>query len=174
MKHIPLLILLVAGCTSEGALSQSGEITKPIGVGAGSDTNPDPDPAVSASCTLPEGPQHAYSTVSDFNALATGAWVRCAGPKIFPNEQAGIEFDADGTYSLLADDGHGGFTKLTGFGNQGTWDGSQESATWVQWNIHATPSSGTGGTPTFEDSPRRFAMETVTNHEVSIYMIATP
>lgn len=165
MKHIPLLILLVTGCTSEGVLTQPGETSNPETVTT---------PPVPASCSQPEGPLHAYSTVSEFNALAIGRWVRCSGPKIIQSEQAGIEFDADGSYFVLADDGHGGVTKLTGFGNQGMWDGSQETATTVQWNIHPMPNAGTGGAALFEDNPRRFSMETVTNHDVSIYVIAAP
>jgi hypothetical protein len=109
--------------------------------------------------------------VSEFNPLATGAWIHCTGPTIFQNETIGLEFDADGTYHLLADNGAGGFSELNGFNNQGTWDGSQEGNS-VQWNIHPTPNSGLGGTAEFEQEPRRFSMYVNYNEDPSVYAIA--
>ena len=161
MKRLFLLSLFASACTGQGVFTSPS--TGSNG-GSGSDVNG------YEQCSLPEGPLHPYTQVADFNTLVVGAWWHCSGPKIFANEQAGIEFDADGSYFFLADDGNGNPVKLTGFGNQGTWDGSQEGNS-VQFNIHPASNSGTGGYPTFEDGPRRFAMDVEYNQDVSIYTI---
>jgi hypothetical protein len=70
----------------------------------------------------------------------------------------GIEFLADHNYFALVDDGQGSLLRANGFGNEGTWDASQETSTWVQLNYHPAPNAGNGGTPVFEDGPPRFSI----------------
>ncbi|MFT3693767.1 MAG: hypothetical protein QM831_11540 [Kofleriaceae bacterium] len=164
MKPLFVSLLFASACTGQGVFTSPS-----LGSGTGSDSGSDVGNGYE-QCSLPEGPLHDYTQVSEFNTLVVGTWWHCSGPKILSNEQAGIEFDADGKYYLIADDGSGNPVKLTGFGNQGTWDGSQEGET-VQFNIHPTSNSGLGGYPMFEDGPRRFAMEVEYNDDMSIYTV---
>lgn len=177
-NHLILIGLLIGAgaCTTEGV--QSDPLGHAGSNGSGSDGsgsnggNGSGGGALTANCDAAQGPEHPYTQASELDHLVLGQWIHCSGPSIFSNEQLGLEFDADGTYHLLASDGHGGIAVLSGFGNQGTWDASQEGASSVQWNIHPDPNSGTGGFPTFEDSPRKFAMLVNYSTDYSIYAIA--
>ena len=152
---------LIGSLIVSSACTLAGVETHPVGhTGTGNaDVDGGTGTDVSANCNAAQGPEHPYTMVSELEQLVLGQWIHCSGPTLLDNEQLGVEFDADGTYHMLAGDGDGGITVLNGFGNQGTWDAAQEGATAVQWDIHPDPNSGNGGYPTFEDSPRMFALE---------------
>jgi hypothetical protein len=128
-------------------------------------------PGIAANCNAADGPIHPYTQASEVQTLVVGRWIRCSGTGIFGSMALGIEFDADGTYFMLGDDGHGGAVKLMGFDAQGTWDVTQETPTTAQLNIHSAPNAGNGGAAQFEDAPRKFALDLDPTGEC-IYAIA--
>jgi hypothetical protein len=179
---LTLSLLLLAACTTNGVATEplgnagsdgSGGTTDQSNANTGSDidvgSDTDPVHDYMMNCLAGQGPEVAYTTVAEMLPLATGAWIHCSGPAIL-NEQVGIEFRADGTYYLIGV-GTESLYELVGFGNEGTWDASQEGSDTVQWNIHPAPNSGTGGYPVFESSPRRFALQLEGSSELSIYAI---
>lgn len=158
------------GDDGNGSATSTGNGSGIGNSGSGSDSDIGSDAGYDANCNATEGPEHPYTTVAELDQLVLGKWIHCFGPSIL-GEEFGLSFDADGTYHALGF-GEAGMVELNGFGNQGTWDGSQETATSVQWNIHPMPNSGTGGYPTFEDGPRMFAFALEDANDFSVYAIA--
>ncbi|HUJ59097.1 MAG TPA: hypothetical protein VLX92_11415 [Kofleriaceae bacterium] len=153
------LILLVAGCA--GVHSDPSQVAY-IAVNSGTDAP--------SACDEPEGPEHPYSKKSELDALVVGRWLHCSGGTFLPDEQAGIEFTADGTYYELGYQGTS-LVRLDGFDHQGTWDSYQETSTSVEFAWHPTPSSGNGGAPEFEDNPGRLAIDIPYADEPSVYVL---
>jgi hypothetical protein len=183
MKTLSIILVAAAACTtngvatdplgnsgsdgSDGSPADSSDQNTGSDIDVGSDTDPVHD--YNMNCLEGQGPQVEYTTVAEMKPLAVGAWIHCSGPAIL-DEKVGIEFRADGTYALIGV-GLDALYELAGFGNEGTWDASQEGSAAVQWNIHPAPNSGTGGYPVFESSPRRFALQLEEATELSIYAI---
>jgi hypothetical protein len=153
-----------------------------VGCGVGVESNPELPPSnpelspierAMQECDVPQGPLHSYTKASELETLILGQWLRCSGPPWLADSD-GIEFADDHTFFALIDDGLGKLVRRTGFGNQGTWDASQETETWVQLNTHLTPAGGNGGSPAFEDTPSRFAINLATGAGISIYVRTGP
>jgi hypothetical protein len=141
------LVAFVTACTSAGVESD------PISQGA----NPG---SAAGTCAEPEGPIHNYNTAGELTALVVGQWVRCSGPDLLQSPQnggVGIEFDADGTYHVLASDGAGGVITENGFNYQGTWIAEPPPDNAVLTLVPAT-GGRTDFDLTFEDSPQKFAV----------------
>jgi hypothetical protein len=130
--------------------------------------------AVPAACRAAATPIHPYTQAAELEAMLIGKWRHCSGPVLVQpsaSGEVGIELVADHTYFKLATDAKGRLVRVVGFGGQGTWDTYQETATSVQFDLHPTPSSGTGGYPRFEDDPRRMAALMVEQSVDSIYAL---
>jgi hypothetical protein len=113
---------------------------------------------------------HTYTQQSELEALLIGKWLHCSGPPMISSSEAGIELVDDHTYFKLVADGHGGYMRTVGFGNQGTWDTYQETETSVQFDWHPMPNGGYGGYPRFEEQPRKMAILIVEQRDTSIYV----
>jgi hypothetical protein len=127
--------------------------------------------AYAANCTAAEGPEQTYDA-AQMQQFAIGKWIHCSGPSILDDEQVGIDYEADGTYHMLGDDGAGNLVDLNGFGNQGTWDISADAPDLIGWYTHPDPASGIGGYPTVETGPRKFQIWLGEADDGSIYAIA--
>ncbi len=176
MKIALSVAFLFAAACGDGVHSDPEEVITHHGADGGSmggsdgtDAPPTLGGIAAQKCAQPEGPLHPYTQQAQVEQLIVGRWLHCSGPSLLEDEQAGIEFVADGTYFGLAFDGSK-LVRTTGFEKQGTWDAYQETEISVQLNWHPTPASGNGGAPLFEDNPRRFAIDL--GGSPSIYVIA--
>jgi hypothetical protein len=163
LRHL-LWSIAVAGCIDS---PQGTNNAPPEG---GIDTTPDSTP-VAAGCNAAAQPIHSYTRAAELEVLLIGKWRHCSGPLLIASSAAGMELVADHTYFKLATDNKGGFVRMVGFGNQGTWDTSQETDTSVQFNLQPTPNSGAGEYPMFEDNPRRMAFLEDTLDNLSLYVL---
>jgi|SRR5580704_14393946 hypothetical protein len=111
-----------------------------------------------AACSTADGPLHDYSTSAELGQLIVGTWVNCSGPTLMGDDEQAIEFDPDGTYHVLVDDGQGGLAPATGFDGQGTWVGLQLTPTSVEFAWDNASHTGQEGDISFEDQPRKFSL----------------
>jgi hypothetical protein len=164
------ICLGLTGC-GIGVSSDPGQIA--IGsrdAGGSSDADTAHDSGVPSACAGRDSPVHTYTQQSELEALLIGKWLHCSGPPMISSSEAGIELVDDHTYFKLVADGHGGYMRTVGFGNQGTWDTYQVTETSVQFDWHPTPNGGYGGYPSFEEQPRKMAILIVEQRDTSIYM----
>jgi hypothetical protein len=117
-------------------------------------------------CGSPDTAPHPYNTRTELEALLIGKWLYCSGPPMISDSEAGIELVADHTYFKLVADGHGGYMRAAGFGNQGGWS-TYDGGPLLVW--HPIPAGGSGGTPQFEDQPLRMAIRIVEQRDTSFY-----
>ena len=166
--HHLLCGIALAGCSVD---SRDENGSPPVVTGTDNST---PDPAVPAACRAAATPIHPYTLAAELEALLIGKWRHCSGPVLVQpsaSGEVGIELVADHTYFKLATDTTGALVRMVGFGAQGTWDTYQETDTSVQFDLHPTPNSGTGGYPRFEDDPLRMAVLMVEQRMDSIYAL---
>ena len=175
--RLAVAIVLCAGCHS--GVSTDPHKTGTDGVDSGyPPPTCDPvaviNPPVAGTCADAEGPIKAYTCTADLEKMIIGKWRYCSGEQMLRVGEAGIEIDADYTYTALVDDGSGHLVKKTGFDFQGTWDTYQETSTWPGFYYHPTPNSGNGGAVVFEDSPRRFSIGIGYEERGSVYVYEGP
>ncbi|HEY1812932.1 MAG TPA: hypothetical protein VGG74_11335 [Kofleriaceae bacterium] len=159
--HYYLLVLLVPACTTTGVDTDPLDVTG--------------ETTYASNCSAPEGPEVTYGSNTDLTALATGKWIHCSGPTILDNEQAGVAYDADGTFHMLGPDGSGGTVELNGFQKQGLWDISDlvdGDPSIVAWYTRYDDGSSEGGDVVFETSPSKFFITIDYNEEPSVYALA--
>jgi hypothetical protein len=161
-----LFVILVAACGT--GVDTDPETSGNRGSGSGSG---DGSASTSGPCAAPDGPRHDYTTASELDVLILGKWRQCSGPTPPTLENSrGIEFDADGRYFVLVEDGKGGLARGTGFSSEGKWDTTQATETEVLFSLRPTPSTSFGDPPLFEDDPRRFAFDPSHAGASSVYV----
>jgi hypothetical protein len=111
-------------------------------------SNPDGGAEPSApSCSSPHGPLHVFDTQAELDQLILGRWRLCEGKSIAYLRGDGIEFTSDGVWFRLDTDAQGQLVRATADDGRGTWDAYGPRG--IKWG-------GNGGSPEFEDNPRRF------------------
>jgi hypothetical protein len=109
-----------------------------------------------AQCSLTDGPLQRYTDETAFRSLLVARWWNCSGGDVlaFAPGQAGIEFNADGTFVFIYRDASGALVRGANDNQHGTWNVSFGVPS-AQLNIVTT----TGGTvpvrPVFETGPSR-------------------
>jgi hypothetical protein len=163
MKAQMFLLVLVAApaCTTTGVDTDPLDVTG--------------ETTYASNCTAPEGPEVTYGSNTDLSSLATGKWIHCSGPTILDDEQAGVAYDADGTFHMLAPDGSGGTVEIGGFNKQGTWDIGflvDGDPSVVTWETRFDDGSSRGGNVVFETSPSKFFITLDYDTDPSVYTLA--
>ncbi len=81
--------------------SDSGVVFSDGGVDASSSVDSGVHVPPGALCSIPGGPEHAYTSIADVQNALAGRWLRCAGDIYSPANTAGIEFAGDKAYFLI-------------------------------------------------------------------------
>lgn len=108
--------------------------------------------AARVACDAPHGPIDPTSTATETKERLVGAWYLCSEPNVYYLTKS-IEFRADGTFVVLADDGAGGLKRAQGLGSEGEW-APQDGSPWI------TPGPML---PEFEKAPRRLRITVATS-----------
>jgi hypothetical protein len=107
---------LAGGTVSRARFDNMGTVSDYVPVPAGTEiVGPTPP-----RCALPSGP--SPKTQDDFDRMVTAAWVLCSGTSALASSEDGIELRADGRWSKLERTANGTFLRLSGWGNEGSWD----------------------------------------------------
>jgi hypothetical protein len=137
-----------------------GDRSSPIAAGqpdaatSTGEISPERVAAAKAACDGPHGPIDPTPTFADVQPRLIGAWYLCSEPNVYYLTK-NIEFAADGTYYVLADDGAGGLKRVYGLDAQGSWPppAGNEHTLWLAPGLY----------PDFEKDPRRLRLTVATS-----------
>ncbi len=99
---------------------------------------PDPPPTEkrAADCGDPADGGYRPATEAQFRTAVARVWLLCQAPSFFGGREAGVEINADGTWSKLEWKANGTLVRAAGRGNEGAW--------------RAVDTSAMNGTPTYQ------------------------
>jgi hypothetical protein len=157
------------GGTGAGAGGSTSSGTGGYGLGGssgsgnpgGGTAGPDAGRVVPAACALPEqGIVSKFDNQAALASLLVGRWELCEAVSPFgTSDEAGIVFDASGTWAKLYRNGQGGLDQGAGFDRQGEWDVYDTTAMngpgALQLNIHVDGSETIDTFPVFSTVPRK-------------------
>jgi hypothetical protein len=79
-------------------------------------------------CAASEGAENQPTTQADFESRLEHAWLLCDPPSVFGTGEAGLELRPDHRWSKLTRGSGGRYLRMTGWGNEGTWESIDTSA----------------------------------------------
>ena len=91
---------------------------------------------IDGGACIPPGNGVKLTSISEFEALIGGDWLRCSGTAYPADYGIGLRISHDRTWNALEDDGAGGLAPVTtGFDGYGTWWDEDENNGRFQFNL---------------------------------------